>query len=107
MNFDKVIDNKPIGCLLVFERPGTTPSHQIPVHTCVTQGNVTFGGGLAYEPWHERAPLGDRARGRFRIWLGVDRVTTSGGAMPLPGADAGNATHVMLIASAIAPFTLE
>jgi hypothetical protein len=46
-------------------------------------------------------------RGRLRLWLAVDRVTSSGGAMPIPGADAGNATQVMLIASAIAPFTLE
>jgi hypothetical protein len=67
----------------------------------------TFGGGVAYEAWRERNAFGDRARGRFRIWLAVDRATSSGGAMPVPGADAGNATQFMLIASAIAPFTLE
>ena len=64
----------------------------------------TFGGAVAVEPWRE---AGDRARGRFRVWLAVDRVTSSGGAMPLPGADAGDATLVMLVASALAPFTLE
>ncbi len=64
----------------------------------------TFGGAVAYEPWRESEA---RARGRLRIWLAVDRVTSSGGAMPLPGADAGDATQLMLIASAIAPFTLE
>lgn len=76
----------------------------------------TFGGGIAYEPWLEvstapqRGPAGadpGRQRGRLRIWLAVDRVTTSGAAMPLPGADAGDATQLMLIASAIAPFILE
>ncbi len=76
----------------------------------------TFGGGIAYEPWLEpttapqRGPTSadpGRQRGRLRVWLAVDRVTTSGAAMPLPGADAGDATQVMLIASAIAPFILE
>ena len=64
----------------------------------------TFGGAIAVEPWRE---AGAYARGRFRVWLAVDRVTSSGAAMPLPGTDAGDATLVMLIASAIAPFTLE
>lgn len=76
----------------------------------------TFGGGVAYEPWLEpteaswRGPAGadpGRARGRLRIWLAVDRVTTTGGAMPVPGAEAGAATQLMLVASAIAPFILE
>ncbi len=76
----------------------------------------TFGGGIAYEPWLEqttapqRGPTSTdpgRQRGRLRVWLAVDRVTTSGAAMPLPGADAGDATQFMLIASAIAPFILE
>lgn len=76
----------------------------------------TFGGAIAYEPWLEqtaapqRGPASSdpgRQRGRLRVWLAVDRVTTSGGAMPLPGIDAGKATQIMLIASAIAPFTLE
>jgi hypothetical protein len=64
----------------------------------------TFGGGVAVEPWVDPKKYG---RGRFRIWLAVDRVTSSGAAMPLPGAEPGDATLVMLIASAIAPFTLE
>jgi len=76
----------------------------------------TFGGGIAYEPWLEpttapqRGPASadpGRQRGRFRVWLAIDRVTSSGGAMPVPGADAGDATQVMLIGSAIAPFILE
>jgi hypothetical protein len=67
----------------------------------------TFGGAVAVEPWREKSAAADRARGRFRIWLAVDRVTSSGGAMPVPGADAGRATLVMLVASAIAPFTVE
>lgn len=62
----------------------------------------TFGGAIAVEPWREPA-----AGGRLRVWLAVDRVTSSGGAMPLPGADAGEATVVMLVASALAPFTVE
>lgn len=76
----------------------------------------TFGGGIAYEPWLETSPTPQRGpassdpgrqRGRFRIWLAVDRVQSSGAAMPLPGADAGDATQLMLIASAVAPFILE
>jgi hypothetical protein len=62
----------------------------------------TFGGGVAVEPWKD--PM---RHGRFRIWLAVDRVTSSGNAMPLPGAEPGDATLVMLIASAIAPFNVE
>ncbi|MEO8701565.1 MAG: hypothetical protein ABI867_16085, partial [Kofleriaceae bacterium] len=57
----------------------------------------TFGGGVAVEPWK---------RG-LRIWLAVDRITHSGDAMPLPGSDAGDATVVMLIASAIASHSVE
>jgi hypothetical protein len=65
----------------------------------------SFGGGVAVEPWRE--PGDERARGRTRLWLGVERSTSSGGAMPLVGADAGDATLLMLIASATAPFALE
>ena len=65
----------------------------------------SFGGGVAVEPWRE--PGSDRARGRMRLWLGVEHETSSGGATPLPGADAGDATLLMLIASATAPFALE
>ena len=61
----------------------------------------TFGGAVAIEPWT------DAARGRLRLWLALDRVTSSGDAMPLPGADAGDATIAMVIASATAPFFLD
>lgn len=67
----------------------------------------SFGGGVAVEPWRERSSASDRARGRLRVWLAVDRVTASGGAMPLPGADPGDATLVMLVASATAPFAID
>jgi len=71
-------------------------------------GRVSSGGGaISYEPWREVSRDGERARGRLRVWLAVERQTSSGGAMPLPGADAGNATLLMLVASATAPFTVE
>ncbi len=60
----------------------------------------TFGGAIAVEPWTK-----DLAR--LRIWLAVDRITSSGAAMPLPGADAGDATVAMIIASATAPFLVD
>lgn len=59
----------------------------------------TFGGAIAIEPWT------DAHGGRLRVWLAVDRLTSSGDAMPIPGADPGDATIAMLIASATAPFT--
>jgi len=62
----------------------------------------TFGGAIAVEPWSNPA-----ITARLRVWLAVDRITTSGAAMPLPGADAGDATVFMLIASATAPFFLD
>jgi hypothetical protein len=62
---------------------------------------TTLGGGLAVEPWP------DTARGMLRLWLAVDRVTTSGAAMPLPGADAGDATLFMLIAAIHAPYEVD
>jgi len=43
----------------------------------------------------------------LRLWLAVDRVTTSGDAMPIAGGDAGDATTVLVIASAIAPYVFE
>lgn len=43
----------------------------------------------------------------LRVWLAVDRVTTSGAAMPIAGGDPGDATTVLVIASAIAPYVLE
>lgn len=67
----------------------------------------SIGGAISYEPWREVNREGERARGRLRLWLAVERQTSSGGAMPLPGADAGKATLLMLVASATAPFTVE
>lgn len=61
----------------------------------------TFGGAVAVEPWR------DGSGGRLRLWLAVDRVTSSGSGMPVPGADAGDATVAMLILSAVAPFVLD
>lgn len=61
----------------------------------------TFGGALAVEPWR------DGSAGRLRLWLAIDRMTSSGAAMPLPGADPGDATVAMLILSAVAPFVLD
>jgi hypothetical protein len=60
----------------------------------------TFGGAIAVEPWA-------RSSARVRVWLALDRIASSGNAMPLVGADAGDATVVMLIASATAPFFVE
>ena len=60
----------------------------------------TFGGAVAVEPWHE-------GRGRMRVWLAVDRTTSSGAAMPLPGADPGTATTVEIIVSATAPYAVN
>lgn len=65
----------------------------------------TFGGAVAYEPWREAGDRTERERGRVRVWLAVDRVTTRGDAMPVLGADSGDATTIMLIASALAPIT--
>lgn len=63
----------------------------------------TVGGAIAIEPW--LAPPAS-PRGRLRLWLALDRITSSGDAMPVAGAEPGDATLVMLIASADAPFTL-
>lgn len=68
---------------------------------------TSVGGAIAVEPWRDVTAEGERARGRLRVWLAVDRFSASGGATPLPGFDAGDATLVMLIASATAPFNLE
>jgi hypothetical protein len=57
----------------------------------------TFGGAVSAEPW--LVPHGE-----LRLWLAVDRVTTSGAASPVPGAVTGDATLIMLIASAEAPY---
>ena len=51
----------------------------------MADGTSTFGGALAVEPWRVE---GRHARGSARLWLAVERVTSSGAAMPLPGADA-------------------
>lgn len=57
----------------------------------------SFGGALAVTPWP--SPRGD-----LRLWLAIDRQTTSGTASPVPGAATGDATVFMLIASAEAPY---
>lgn len=85
----------------------------------------SFGGAVAVEPWrgtiiphdHERmcrVGHGSERRcpyrstvGTFRLWLAIDHTTTSGTAMPLPGADPGTATSFLLIASTVAPFTVD
>jgi hypothetical protein len=81
----------------------------------------TFGGAIAIEPWassgESRSLAADASRtspssrsrfdARVRLWLALDRITSSGAAMPLPGADAGDATVVMLVASANAPFFVD
>ena len=67
---------------------------------------TTVGGAIAVEPWLAPAPASTLPRGRLRLWLAVDRITSSGDAMPVAGAEPGDATLVMLIASADAPFTL-
>lgn len=61
----------------------------------------TFGGAIAIEPW---TGPGDA---RVRLWFALDRVTSSGVAMPLVGADGGDATVAMLVASATAPFLFD
>ncbi|HEY4179986.1 MAG TPA: hypothetical protein VGM90_24255 [Kofleriaceae bacterium] len=52
----------------------------------------TFGGAISF---------GDTLRtgGEARVWLAVDRITNSGGAMPLAGADSGDETVIMLMLS--------
>ena len=62
--------------------------------------STTVGGAVAVEPWHDHAA-------RLRVWLAIDHTSSSGAAMPLPGADPGTATTVMLIASTTAPFTVD
>jgi len=85
----------------------------------------SFGGAVALEPWRDRT-FDHRAReqcrtqradqhrcigmetiGYARLWLALDRTTTSGAAMPIPGADAGAATTLLLIVSTTAPFTVD
>ncbi len=57
----------------------------------------TVGGAIAVTPWPS-------VRGELRVWLAVDRQTSSGAASPLPGIASGDATLFMVIASAEAPF---
>ena len=64
--------------------------------------STSAGGAIAVEPWRD-----DTTGGRLRLWLALDRTTSSGTAMPLAGADPGNATTLMLIASTTAPFVLD
>ncbi len=62
---------------------------------------TTWGGAVGYEPWT------DGKRGRLRLWLALDRTTSTGNAEALPGADPGDATTLMLIASTTAPFSFD
>lgn len=57
----------------------------------------TFGGAVAVMPWPS-------PHGALRVWLALDRQTTSGSASPVPGAATGDATVLMVIASAEAPY---
>lgn len=59
----------------------------------------TVGGAVAVTPW-------SAARGELRVWIAVDRQTTSGAASPVPGAATGDATVLMFVASAEAPYVL-
>lgn len=61
----------------------------------------SFGGAIAYAH-----PLAEAHGASLRLWLAIDRVTTSGAGAPLPGADPGDATTVMLLASATAPYVI-
>lgn len=56
------------------------------------------GAAVSVVPWPTK-------RGELRVWLAVERQTTSGNAMPIAGAASGDATTAMLIVSAEAPFT--
>ena len=85
----------------------------------------SFGGAIALEPWRDQPYepahhsywmthsakqqrcIGTRSSGYARLWLAIDRTTTSGAAMPIPGADAGAATTLLLIVSTTAPFTVD
>jgi hypothetical protein len=57
----------------------------------------TFGGAVVVTPWPS-------SLGELRVWLAIDRQTTSGTASPLPGVAPGDATVLMLIVSAEAPY---
>jgi hypothetical protein len=66
---------------------------------------TAVGGAVALQTWHRRVDgRGSERDGRFRIWLAIDRTSSSGAAMPVPGADAGTATTILVTASAVAPY---
>jgi hypothetical protein len=91
----------------------------------------SFGGAIALEPWRdttsitlqhgeERDPNGypkpdfycgrdcpKAAVGNVRLWLALDHTSSSGTAMPIPGADAGTATTLLVIVSTTAPVTID
>ena len=62
---------------------------------------TSIGGAIAVEPWR------DGGRGNLRIWLAIDRTHASGAAEPLPGAEPGDATTLLLIGSVTAPFVIH
>ncbi|HEY4057962.1 MAG TPA: hypothetical protein VGM39_15210 [Kofleriaceae bacterium] len=57
----------------------------------------TFGGAISYGDSFKDA-------GNARVWLAVDRITNSGDAMPLVGADSGDQTVIMLMLSGDATY---
>ncbi len=57
----------------------------------------TFGGAVAVTPWPS-------PHGELRVWLAIDRQTSSGAASPLPGVAPVDATVLMVIVSAEAPY---
>ncbi|HEX7704804.1 MAG TPA: hypothetical protein VF403_28885 [Kofleriaceae bacterium] len=83
----------------------------------------SFGGAVALEPWRDTTSLElqhhpDQAGrcyahcpkdaiGNIRLWLALDHTTSSGTAMPIPGADAGAATTLLVIVSTTAPITID
>lgn len=72
---------------------------------------TSVGGAVAVEPWREdKNRVHGHSRetdGVLRLWLALDRTTTSGGAMPIAGALSGDATTLLLIVSTTAPYTVD
>jgi hypothetical protein len=60
--------------------------------------HTTWGGAVALQPWPKQ---------RLRLWLAFDRTTSSGSAEPVPGGDPADATTLMLLVSATAPFAYD
>jgi len=95
--FGAWVEGRPIAHLAIAARGGTFRIADEETGRFVGD-RTTFGAGVAVEPWLE-------GRGRLRIWLAVDRTTSSGTGMPLP-TDRGDGTTAMLIVSTMAPYTI-